>query len=322
MREWSIVEKAPSDVRVENPEPGSRVVLKRYLAGIPYSHRRPLTPIERRWIWSKVLPYVCLGVGFILIGVLLLIWGVANKSPFLGLFAFLGLVYSAGLCAKWAWPFLQSLRAGVVDVYIGPLHRLDRFDAAHDYYLAEEEVSEYVQRYVELLAVGKGERIWRLEGVENDEKMAAVRSVYVATIPDVDEIGERPLTPQESEELRLRAREFRRTLPFLAGGTSLLSVLAMLLTVTQEIPRAGAVVWALVLAAAIVGLQPLIKRFRFGTILLRDRKQGTVTDGNLSSGLPWVVRGEPARWRIAQPKGGSYHGITVEAARGLEEGRA
>jgi hypothetical protein len=299
----------------------TRVVLRRYLAGVPYSHRREMAPVERRMIWAQILPYVCAGSGLFLSGLVLLILGALNESTFLGWMAFLGLGISAGFCAQWAWPFIQALRARVLDVYIGPLYRLDGFDAAHDLYLQNDEVSNYLQRYVELLAVGNGERIWQLEGVGNDEKMASVRSVLVATVPDVQENGRRPLTREEKEELLLRARELRRIAPFAAGGFFLLSTLAFLAAITASLPQpyTAGILCALGLVSAVLGVRPLVARYRFGTTILRDRKRGEVIDGTLPSGLPWVVKGEPARWRVAQPKGGAYHRVTIAEAKALED---
>ena len=40
-------------------------------------------------------------------------------------------------------------------------------------------------------------------------------------------------------------------------------------------------------------------------------------DGVLSSGLPWVIGGEPARWRVGRPKGG-LNGISKTDALQLE----
>ena len=54
-----------------------------------------------------------------------------------------------------------------------------------------------------------------------------------------------------------------------------------------------------------------------GMHVLQDRRAGKVTDGFLPSGLPWVVDGQPARWRVGRPLGGT-NGITREQALKLE----
>jgi hypothetical protein len=63
--------------------------------------------------------------------------------------------------------------------------------------------------------------------------------------------------------------------------------------------------------------KPYLRRRAFARMLLRDARAGMVREGWLSSGLPWVVNGEPARWRVGRPKGGT-HGVTKEQALELQ----
>jgi hypothetical protein len=306
--------------RVETPEGGLRVELRRYLAGIPHSHRRALTPEERRAIRRIIVPYILIGVFFIGLSAGVFVLSVAKSAVFFAYLMGALLLTVPGWCAFWTWPFVQALRADALDVYIGPLRRLTGFDAAHDHYLRRPEVEAWVDRYVELHAVGDGERIWRLEGVENGEALSEVRSVRVALVPDQDERGERPLTPEEKREISLRARDLRRWPPILAAVAAALFVGWFLSgagsDVGSDIPRWVGLAGGLVIFARYT--LPLLSRWRFGGQLRRDQRTGTVRDGRLASGTPWVVDGEPARWRTGWIRGGSEYWLSRERADRLE----
>ena len=300
-----------------NPE-DLRVELRRYLAGIPFSHRRELSPSERRELWARTRPYLLYGGTFLVVSLFILVafWKALGFGAWFGFATFFSM---PAACLYWMWPFVQALRANQIDVYIGRMHQLTNFDVALDHYLKSEAVKSNVNRYVELHAVGNGDRIWKLEGVENDETLSAVRSIRVALVPDHDERGERPLTDEERAELLLRARDLARPAPILA--TALVTLIICLsiggILIETALGFTGPVVLALWLLSTYLALKPYAQRWQFGRHALKDRRIGKVTDGVLPSGLPWVVNGEPARWRVGRPRGGT-NGITRDQAVELE----
>lgn len=297
-----------------------RVELRRFLGGIPFSHSRELVASEREQLRQKLMPYLATGIGAILIGIGSCFGLGTAQAPLAVLFIVM-MSITLGLCTYWAWPFIQALRNGLAYIYIGRMHDLVNFDVAQSHYRSKEkEVEDHLNRYIELVAVGKGDRIWHLEGISNDETLAGVGSIWLALVPDHDERGERPLTNEEIGELRLRSREFVHVTPFLVSGLAAALVVLAVIGIIQVLAAflvvpLAALLWA---ATAYLIWSPYAKRWHFGQMLRRDARAGTVKDGILKSGLPWVVRGEPARWRVGRPKGGT-NGVTLELALWLEE---
>lgn len=297
-----------------------RVELRRFLAGIPFSHTRELTPEERKQLKRKRLPYLIVGGGAIVVAGLSVLGLSSAAAPMAVLFLVM-MAITLGLCTYWAWPFFQALRKNLAYVYIGRMHDLVNFDVAQSHYRAHErEVETYVNRYIELVAVGKGDRIWHLEGIDNDETLAGVQSIWLALVPDHDERGERPLTKEEISELRIRSREFVQITPFLVSGIAASLIVLAVIGIIQALASflvvpLGFLLWV---ATAYLIWTPYAKRWKFGQMLRKDARKGTVRDGILSSGLPWVVNGEPARWRVGRPKGGT-NGVTKEQALWLEQ---
>lgn len=297
-----------------------RVELRRFLAGIPFSHTRELSPEERGRLRRKLLPYLATGGGAIVVG-LLSILGLSTAAAPMAILFIVMMAITLALCGYWAWPFIQALRSDLAYVYIGRMNDLVNFDVAQSHYRSrEKDVEVYVNRYIELVAVGKGDRIWHLEGISNDETLAGVRSIWLALVPDHDERGERPLTKEEIAELRLRSREFVQIAPFLVSGVAATFIILAVIGILQVLASylvvpLGILLWG---ATAYLIWSPYAKRWKFGQMMRKDARNGKVRDGILPSGLPWVVKGEPARWRVGRPKGGT-NGVTMEQALWLEE---
>jgi hypothetical protein len=297
-----------------------RVELRRFLGGIPFSHTRELSPEERKQLRRKGMPYFAVGGGAILVG-LASVFGLSTAAAPMAVLFIVMMIITLGLCAYWARPFVQALRSDTAYVYIGRMNDLVNFDVAQSHYRShEKQVEVYVNRYIELVAVGKGDRIWHIEGIPNDETLAGVRSIWLALVPDHDEQGERPLTEEEIAELRLRSREFIQVMPFITSGIAASAIVLAVIGIAQVLVSflAAPLGFLLWVATAYLIWTPYSKRWKFGEMLRKDARAGKVRDGILTSGLPWVVKGEPARWRVGRPKGGT-NGVTKEQALWLEE---
>ncbi len=295
-----------------------RVELRRYLAGIPFSHRREMSEDEVRQIRRQVRPYLACSLVF---GVLAAVFVTLSRTEMGGFGYFMALVFGIVpvCCLGWAAPFLRALRQRVLDVYIGPMNALTSFDVAQSYYLKQRDMAANVGRYVELLAIGGGDRIWKLEGVGNDETVAGVRSVYVALVPDHDERGRRPLTPEERKELRVRSRDFMQIGPVLLATLATALTVAIFYGVAREVGYGNlAVAFLVFLVGLYYATADFRKRWAFGNLLLKEERAGIVENGILPSGLPWVVSGQPARWRVGRAKG-DRSGVTLQLARSLED---
>ncbi|MGV3617660.1 MAG: hypothetical protein ACO1SV_20230 [Fimbriimonas sp.] len=299
----------PTDLRVE---------LRRFLAGIPFSHLRELSPQERSDLKRQALPYHIVGGLGAGLSVLFSFFLGTEAAPLWTLMIALGI--SAFLfCLYWVLPFWQALRKNQAYVYIGRMNDLVNFDVAQDHYRRTAPLEPYVNRYIELTAIGKGDRIWRLEGIPNDETLSGVRSMWLALVPDHDERGERPLTKEEVAELRIRAADFMRIPPMIVSGVAGAIAAMIVYRILEVVVPLLAFPISLVLwiAASYLVWTPYLRRWRFGKLLRGDMRVGKVRDGILASGLPWVVNGEPARWRVGRPKGGT-NGVTMEQALELE----
>lgn len=217
------------------------------------------------------------------------------------------------------WPQIQTLRSGRLHVYIGPLRDLAAFDAIHDLFRMHHSVGEHLNRYVEVLALGDGDRIWRVEGEDVKGPVRNVRSVRLALLPDLDESGTRALTREERDELALRISDFKRKGNFVREALlSTLMAYPAANAVGIFLPRLKDAVAILTLVVAMyVVWKPYVKRRKFAKVLQADLNAGFVQGGSLSSQLPWVVNGAPARWRTGRPRGGTT-GVTTLQAMHLE----
>jgi hypothetical protein len=296
-----------------------RVELKRYLGGVPFSHIRQVTREERKAIWKEILPYGLLALIFLTGIVWILV--LAVRDPVIASFAGI-LALVPAYCLYWAWPHLRTLRSGEVFVYIGQMQNVAAFDVAQEHYQRNYEMRQHLNRYIEILATGKGDRIWRLEGLPNNGSLRGVGAIQLALIPDHDEQGVRLLTAEEREELRLRARGFLRVQGFLTKNlVALWGVLTLVRVVGQLVPELSRGWFLSIMVAVIASVivwSPYLKRWKFARMLKHDARAGTVEDGTLYSGLPWVVRGEPARWRLGAASGGTS-GVTKEEALAFED---
>lgn len=301
-----------------DPNATPRVELRRFLGGVPFSHIRDITSAERKTLTMEVLPYGLLSL--LLLGGT--IWGAVAVASSLGLvltlvaFLALPIVY----CVSWAWPHLQTLRTGQIYVYIGRMNDLTAFDVVQAHYREKRETAQHMDRYIEILATGRGDRLWRLEGITNHGALKGVRSRWLALVPDQDENGRRTLTPEETKELRLRARDFVTIGPFLGkqivGIFGAIQGAQILKLMFSEIPSMPTLYVLLALITLCVWV-PYVKRLSFARTLRNDARTGVVENGSLNSGMPWVIGGEPARWRVGTAKG-STNGVTITHAWALE----
>lgn len=297
-----------------------RVELRRFLGGVPFSHEREMMPEELAALRGEMVPFATLGVLFFLLSAFVLktALGGGAVEPLLVLVSAV-IAIIPGCCLHWIWPHIQALRSGKVAVYIGRMSDIAAFDVVQEHYRKKAGVDAHLNRYIEILAIGNGHRIWRLEGIPNNEALSGVRPIWLALVPDHDERGERSLTQEEARELRLRAADFRQKGIF-CFQQLLLSVPCLILfsfvyaLVGSLAAPIGLIFW---LVASIGLWLPYLKRRKFALMLIRDAKAGVVRDGWLSSGMPWVVNGEPARWRVGRPRGGA-HGVTKDQALALE----
>jgi hypothetical protein len=300
-------------------EEAVRVELRRFLGGVPFSHVREITPTERKALLKEVAPYGVLSLVLLVVT----IWGIVSVASSVSLVAtlvtFMGL--SIVYCVRWMWPHVQTLRTGQVYVYIGRMNDLTAFDLVQEHYRGQQQaIAENMDRYIEILATGKGDRLWQLEGIPNQGALKGVRSRWLALVPDHDESGTRALSPEETKELRLRTTDFIAMGPFVwkqfVGMWGALHLSQLLeLVVGEDLPTT--VLYGLIVLATLFVWAPYWKRLRFARMLMRDARAGMVEDGHLASGMPWVVEGEPARWRVGTAKG-TTSGVTIDQAWALE----
>jgi hypothetical protein len=299
-----------------------RVELRRFLGGVPFSHEREITPAERGELRKETVPYIALGVLFLVLSIVAFVGTWLGGTVMVPLGVTIGIALaSVPLCSYfWVRPLLQSLRSGLISVYLGRLSDIAAFDATQAHYKGQSQIGEHLNRYVEILAIGETDRIWRFEGIPHHDALAAVRPVRVAMIPDRDERGERRLTREEVRELRLRASEFRKVGPFLLQEAMATFVAGGFYIFTFGFPGP----WSAWGGLAVLGLLnvliwgPYLRRLRFAVTAMRDAKAGVVRDGWLPSDMPWVIGGEPARWRIGRVVNGT-NAVTKEQAIALEQ---
>ncbi|MGV3617659.1 MAG: hypothetical protein ACO1SV_20225 [Fimbriimonas sp.] len=308
------------------PEGGeARVELKRFLCGVPFSHVRDITPEERKELIRELVPHGGLAVVSLLAMIVFVAQAIRAGGGFHPVvWSLTGGILTAVLvfCHSRARDHLATLRSGKVSVYIGRMNDLEVFDRATEHFQANHEAGEHFDRYVEILAIGGGDRLWRLEGISDLGALRKVRPIDLALIPDRDERGARPLSEEEREELRLRAADFHGFGVFVAKN--LFAWYLMLQAVKFLQLFIPTVIWP-VATLAFLGIAfaiwvPYVKRRRFARMLREDAEAGIVRDGALASGLPWVVDGEPARWRLGRAAG-SGSAVSKEQAILLQQNR-
>lgn len=296
-----------------------RVELRAFLAGVPYSHDRDLTPSERKDLTRAITPYMGLTALFLILSFLLLVLTDPIYMVMVGVIA-AALLSVPAFCLYWTRPYRQALRSGKISLYIGRMSDVASFDVAQAHFRRHPEMDANRGRYIELLAIGARQQVWRLEGIDGGERLSGVRPMWLALVPDLDERGERPLTNEEKRELGIRMLDFLRVEQFLfsLGGAGFFACIAMIAALPARSPVLTGVIAALLLGVVGTILMPWFRRLKFSLHLLNDMKAGIVRDGSLASGLPWVVRGEPAQWRLGMSRGGR-EGVTREEAIRLEE---
>lgn len=292
---------------------------KRFLGGIPFSHVRDLTPDERKAIRGEVLRYLAVAAGLLLIGAIVTVGSFQSELLAIGFIAAIPMAGGVGYCLAWIWPYWQTLRSGKIHLYVGHPSAIPAFDEIQAFYRSELGLDRGLGHRIEILAIGDGGRAWRLNDVSNDERLAGVRPLSVALLLGDHDSGRRSLTAEELQELRGRAKEVGRIgahgIYLFVGGLIIVAVLP------SSLAFAGVLAHPLALAIWLVGngliVRGLIRRQRTRTLLLQDADAGIVENGRLNSGLLWISRGWPARWRTGQP-GEMSEGITAIDADVLE----
>lgn len=278
----------------------SKIELRRYLAGVPYSHRRLLSQEETKALRREM----SVGYGLLaLISCCQIAFLVAGSAWF-------GAVLLAGpslMVACYYAPHWRSLKSGKVHAYIGRLQDLRSSDAVQKHLARAPGFSANIDRHVEVLALGDGSRLWRVEGLSVGHLLASVEPIEIAIIPDMDEHQARPLTYPERKEIELRIREF-------------LSFKVVWRVVVDNIWKAVGATFACVLCLHNFALNIFlgcllicflgeltrqIPKICAAFRLRSDLRTGIVKDGRLASGTPWVTNGEPAAWRLGWTKEGA-----------------
>lgn len=275
-------------------ELGRNVKLKRYLAGVPFSHARALTSAERRELLHRLLRPIAVSLVVVVLSYCAL--GYLDR---LGAFAVVVLLQALWILAfvSRIFPYFVALRENCVHVYLGKLADIGTGEIVRKHFLKHyPEFTKEVGRSVEVLSVGNSQRLWKVEGYRAKTELTTVVPTFLATLPDVDETTPRNLTTPEILELRSRLRHEHGTYISLP----LLIYLGCMLPQGGKPPLSHAILVVDIAASLILLLFTafrLRKAWPAIRVLRNDLREGTVRNGQLASGLPWVARGEPAAWR-------------------------
>lgn len=278
--------------------------MRRYLAGVPYSHERPLSTDERTQIWRRLRSPGLLALGTsMLAGTLTFQFA---REPILVGLGVLGMVLVPLLVVIAYRPYLMALLHNRLQVFIGVLQPISGGDLVQQHFhKIHPNFAAELNRMVEVLAVGDGRRLWKLEGVEVRSELTQVREVRHAVLPDVPESGERELLPAERMELRRRLLHEVSPITYLV----ITCVVITLFLATNPRLRAGTYLPQLVPVLIMLVGRNWPKSIAIMRGLLTSLRRGTVTDGRLASGWVWSVNGQPAAWRLS----------TTSASSGLSD---
>lgn len=291
---------------------------KRFLGGIPYSHARGLEPEERQALRREALRYEWVSLASVVLAGVVATAVYADFPIFAFVIALVPVVV-IGYCLAWVRPFWQTLRSRQIHLYVGHPSALPEFDEIQNFYRGNLGLEKGLNQRIEILAIGNGDRAWRLNDVPNDERLAGIRPIAVALLPNDLDPNRRTLTPEEVTELRNRAREVGRfgahAVYVLVGACVAVALFPDRLGFAG--PMATPLAFILWIVFNLPLAVPLYRRQLTRRLLLQDAEAGTVEDGRLSSGLLWIRRGWPARWRTGHP-GEMSEGISVLGADVLE----
>lgn len=268
-----------------------------YLAGMRCVEVRPPTAEE-----EKVLALLGYGGGTLgTVGALFLMELVRNSawlralgawSVILAIAGMLGLVIASMV----AGPALRSLRRKKVLVFRGPVLRLGPFDTN------QKRLFENRPYPDEMIVMANGRTVLRRGNrlLPSLSLLKAPSRVAPDRGPDT-----RKLSAAEEEELRRLIRTYRNLdgaawVPMLVVPLGSFLILPWVLNLMQV-----SVVCLTILALLCLFVVPRWQTWwSFSRRLKRDLKDGVITNGNLWSGMPWLVHGEPAPWRTARPEVG------------------
>lgn len=192
-------------------------------------------------------------------------------------------------------PALRTLRQGRVLVFAGRPRALAALDANQRVLFKDRPYPN------EIVLMADRRTILRMDHrfLPTLERLQSARRIAGERGPDT-----RRLTPEEKEELRCHIRTFRRPAP--AAWLPVLIIAAfptlfILRSREELIIGSGGVFGGLTLLFTLLFLFKMWSWLRFSQRLKCDLKDDVITGGNLWSGIPWLVDGEPAGWRIARP---------------------
>lgn len=224
--------------------------------------------------------------------------------PLLAIASMVALVFASMV----AGPALRSLRRKKVLVFRGPVLRLGAFDANQKRLFENRPYpDEMIVMANRRTVLRRGNRFLPCLSL-----LKAPSSVAPDRGPDT-----RKLSAAEEEELRRLIRTYRNLdgaawVPMLVVPLGGFIVLPWVLDLAQV-----AVLCLMILALLCLFVVPRWQTWwAFSRRLKRDLKDGVITNGNLWSGMPWLVRGEPAAWRTVRPEVGVV-ALNVEVLKTL-----
>lgn len=281
-----------------------------YLAGMRLADIRLPTVVEQRIL-------AVIGYGGVLVGTLSGIFILEvfrdprwlRHYPLLCAFvlaaSFLGLAFAAFV----AEPALRTLRRGKVLVFKGPTLSLGPFDANQQKLFTKKPYP------VEMVVMANRRTVLRAgrRFVPCITRLREPCRVSRDRGPDT-----RRLTEAERQELRRLVKRF--------GKPDAVSWLPLLIIPVVGVPLVGqftnvpnaffGICALLTLVTVVVYLRKMSSWTAFSRLLEKDLEDGVISSGNLWSGLPWLVNGEPAGWRTIRPEVGADR-LDVEALRTL-----
>jgi hypothetical protein len=281
-----------------------------YLAGMRLSHTRPPTDAER-WVLAVV------GYGGGLIGALLGTFAVElvrdpmwlRNYPLLCIIALVVSPFGIGFAAFVAEPALRTLRREKVLVFKGPVLSLGPFDANQQkLFMNKPYPDEMVVMANRQTVLRAGKRF-----LPYFNRLKEPCRVVRDRGPDT-----RRLTEAERQELRRLIKRFGR--PDVVTWIPLLIIPFISVPIVSRFAALEVAFFGicalLILFTAALYFHKMSSWKAFSRLLEKDLEDGVISSGNLWSGLPWLVNGEPAGWRTIRPEVG-VNKLDVEVLRTL-----
>ncbi|MGV3617661.1 MAG: hypothetical protein ACO1SV_20235 [Fimbriimonas sp.] len=276
-----VVEQAPRDA---------------YVAGMKNAGTRTLTARETRLLQWQAYGGLVLGVvAGVALPELFRRGPWAEGATFWSTLLLIAAVVAFLASLVFVGPALRTLRAGYVFLYRGAVRPLGAFDGNQVELFGNKPAPD------EIVVMADRRTVFQVDGTLQLRPLPLMRPSFVAGDRGPDT---RPLSELERRELREISRGYLRlNLPALLQVIS--SPMAMLVVARRMglLERWGEmpfVVVAVALIAIVVAAH--WSPFRFARRLRKDLAAGTLADGRLASGVPWLSEGDVATWRLARPR--------------------